>query len=302
VSGPAPQVSGARLQVAREDARHIDPATLRPTAGREAIIQRSRAAAADRRRREQALQWSVRLASLAVLLGAWEILGGRVNRALFAPPSAVALAGLEMLQSGELWSYLRGSLQVLGVGFTIALLVGIPVGVAMARSKIVGYALDWYVAAFNATPMVALVPLVVLVFGFDLTAKVIVVVISSVFAIILSTEQGVTNVDRRLLEVAHSFRSTERQLWSDVILPSALPYIAAGLRIAVGRALVGMVVAEFFTTITGIGYLIVRYSNAFQPDHLLVPIVVVMALGITLTALTRQLEKRIAPWTRATED
>ena len=284
------------------EARLEKPAAPRPAPERVAMIERSRASAAARRRREQFLQWCVRLASLAVVLGTWEFFGGRVNRALFAPPTAVALAGLEMVQSGELWSYLRGSLQVLAVGFTITLLVGIPVGVAMARSRIVNYALDWYVAAFNATPMVALVPLIVLLFGFDVTAKVIVVVISSVFAIILSTEQGVRNVDRRLLEVARSFRSTERQLWGDVIMPSALPYIAAGLRIAVGRALVGMVVAEFFTTITGIGYLIVRYGNAFQPDHLLVPILVVMALGITLTALTRQLEKRIAPWTRASEE
>jgi ABC-type nitrate/sulfonate/bicarbonate transport system permease component len=127
---------------------------------------------------------------------------------------------------------------------------------------------------------------------------VLVVIFSSVFAVIVNTEQGVRNVDRRLLEVARSFRSSERQLWADVIVPSALPYIAAGLRLAVGRALVGMVVAEFFTSITGIGYLIVRYNNSFQPDHLLVPIVVVMALGIVLTRVTRAIEQRIAPWAR----
>jgi ABC-type nitrate/sulfonate/bicarbonate transport system permease component len=147
------------------------------------------------------------------------------------------------------------------------------------------------------------VPLITLIFGFDVTAKVIVVVFSSVFAIIVNTEQGVHNVDQRLLEVAHSFRSSERQLWSDVVIPSALPYIAAGLRLAVGRALVGMVVAEFFTSITGIGYLIIRYNNSFQPDHLLVPVMVVMALGIVLTAITRGIEKRIAPWnTSRTEE
>jgi NitT/TauT family transport system permease protein len=91
-------------------------------------------------------------------------------------------------------------------------------------------------------------------------------------------------------------------LWGDVVIPSALPYIAAGLRLAVGRALVGMVVAEFFTSITGIGYLIVRYSNSFQPDHLLVPILVVMALGIVLSAITRGIEKRIAPWNKASSE
>lgn len=270
---------------------------LGPTA-----IERGCASAAARRRRGRLLEWGVRLLSLGLLLVVWELYGWSVNKALFAPPSAVVAAGAEMIASGELWRYLRGSLIVLAYGFTIALLIGIPVGVAIARSRIVGYALDWYVAAFNSTPNVALVPLITLIFGFDVTAKAIVVVIASVFAIIVNTEQGVKNVDRRLLEVAHSFRSSERQLWGDVIMPAALPYIAAGLRIAVGRALVGMVVAEFFTSITGIGYLIVRYGNAFQPDHLLVPIVVVMALGIILTAITRQIEHRIAPWTRQNED
>lgn len=207
-----------------------------------------------------------------------------------------------MTLSGELWRYLAGSLQVLAIGFTLSLLVGIPLGVATARSKVVHFALDWYIDAFNSTPNVALVPLITLLFGFDVTAKVIVVVLSSVFAVIVNTEQGVRHVDRRLLEVAHAFRSSERQLWGDVIIPSALPYIAAGLRLAVGRALVGMVVAEFFTSITGIGYLIVRYGNSFQPDRLLVPIVVVMALGILLTTITRRIERGIAPWTRTTSE
>jgi NitT/TauT family transport system permease protein len=267
------------------------------------VGERSRATAAARRSRERLLEWSVRIASLAVLLIAWEIAGRRANKALFAPPSAVLGAANEMIASGELWRYLSGSLQVLAIGFGLALVIGIPLGVAIARSRILNFALDWYVDAFNSTPNVALVPLMTLIFGFDVTAKVIVVVFSSVFAIIVNTQQGVLNVDRRLLEVAQSFRSSERQLWGDVIIPSAMPYIAAGLRLAVGRALVGMVVAEFFTSINGIGYLIVRYNNSFQPDHLLVPIVVVMTLGIVLTTITRGIEHRIAPWNRArTED
>jgi NitT/TauT family transport system permease protein len=260
---------------------------------------RSRAAASARRRRERVLEWLVRLISLAVVLTAWQIVGQRSNKALFAPPSAVLGAAVEMIGSGELWRYLSGSLQVLAIGFCLALVIGIPLGIVMARSRILHFALDWYVDAFNSTPNVALVPLMTLIFGFDITAKVIVVVFSSVFAVIVNTQQGVRNVDRRLLEVARSFRSSEGQLWGDVIIPSALPYIAAGLRLAVGRALVGMVVAEFFTSITGIGYLIVRYNNSFQPDHLLVPIVVVMSLGIVLTMITRSIEQRIAPWNKS---
>jgi len=263
------------------------------------VAQRSRALAEAVRRRERLAEWGIRVGSLIAVLAIWEVYGRRVNKALFAPPTAVVGAFFEMLGSGELWSYLRGSLTVLAIGFAIALLIGIPLGVVMARSRVVRWALDWYVDAFNSTPNVALVPLITLIFGLDVTAKVIVVVISSVFSIVVNTEQGVRNVDRRLLEVAHSFRSSERQLWGDVVIPSVLPYIAAGLRLAVGRALVGMVVAEFFTSITGLGYLIMRYNNSFQPDHLLVPVVVVMALGIVLTSITRGIERRIAPWNKA---
>ena len=122
-----------------------------------------------------------------MLLVIWEIYGRRVNKALFAPPTAVLAAGIDMTSSGELWNYLRGSLQVLAIGFLISLALGIPLGVAIARSHIVRYALDWYVDAFNSTPNAALVPLMTLIFGFDVTAKVIVVVFSSVFAVIVNT-------------------------------------------------------------------------------------------------------------------
>lgn len=253
-------------------------------------------------RAEALTMWLARLGSLAVLLAIWEVFGRRVNKAVFAPPSRVIEAGIQMTQSGELWKYLQGSLLTLIYGLVISIVVGVPLGILMARSRVAGYALEWYIAAFNSTPMVALVPLITLVFGFDVTAKVIVVVISALFAIVINTEQGVRNVDQRLLEVAHAFRSTERALWGDVIVPSALPYIAAGLRLAVGRALVGMVVAEFFTAVSGVGYLIVRYSNSFEPDHMLVPIVVVMGLGIILTALTSTAERRVAPWSHQKDD
>jgi NitT/TauT family transport system permease protein len=107
-----------------------------------------------------------------VLLIAWEIVGRRANKALFAPPTAVLGAANEMIASGELWRYLSGSLQVLAIGFGLALVIGIPLGVAIARSRILNFALDWYVDAFNSTPNVALVPLMTLIFGFDVTAKV----------------------------------------------------------------------------------------------------------------------------------
>ena len=103
-----------------------------------------------------------------------------------------------------------------------------------------------------------------------------------VFPILINTYQGVKDVDRNLQEVARSFCSSEAQLWRHLIIPSALPFIVVGIRLAIGRGLVGMIVAEFYTSITGLGYMIVRYANAFETDKLFVPIVVVMVLGVGL--------------------
>jgi NitT/TauT family transport system permease protein len=117
-----------------------------------------------------------------------------------------------------------------------------------------------------------------------------------VFPILINTYQGVKDVDRNLQEVARSFCSSEAQLWRHLIIPSALPFIVVGVRLAIGRGLVGMIVAEFYTSVTGLGYMIVRYANAFETDKLFVPIVVVMILGVGLMSLAKWIEGRIAPW------
>lgn len=241
---------------------------------------------------------TIRLISLAVLLTAWELYGRSVNPILFTYPTAVAQAFGELVQSGELPEYLFQSLQVLATGLVASVIVGIPAGVLMARFTTVELATDLYVNALYATPLVALIPLIVLWFGFGFVAKTIIVFLFMVFPILINTQQGVKNVDRGLLEVARSFCSNERQLWGDLILPSAVPFIAAGLRLAIGRGLVGMVVAEFFTSVAGLGYMIVRYANAFETAKLFVPIVVLMAMGILLVELAKALELRIAPWQR----
>jgi NitT/TauT family transport system permease protein len=120
-----------------------------------------------------------------------------------------------------------------------------------------------------------------------------------VFPILINTYQGVRECDKNMLEVARSFRSSEWQMWKDVLLPFALPYIAAGIRLAIGRGLVGMVIAEFYTTISGLGYMITRYAHVFETDKTFVPVILLMFLGITLTAGLKRLERRIAPWSRA---
>ncbi|HKA35140.1 MAG TPA: ABC transporter permease [Candidatus Binatia bacterium] len=243
----------------------------------------------------------VRLLSLAVVLLLWEFYGRRVNPILFTYPTAIARAFFELVASGELASYMRESLLVLLYATVLSIVAGVLLGVLMGRFSMVEWATDMYVSALYSTPMVAVVPLIVLWFGFKVPAKVIIVFLFMVFPVLLNTYEGVKNVDRNLQEVARSFCSSERQLWRHLIIPSAVPFIVAGIRLAIGRGLVGMIIAEFYTSITGLGYMIVRYANAFETDKLFVPIVVVMILGVGLMWLAKWIEVRIAPWRRFDE-
>jgi ABC-type nitrate/sulfonate/bicarbonate transport system permease component len=238
----------------------------------------------------------VRLLSIVVLFLAWEYFGRRVNPILFTYPTAIGRAFIGLVASGELQSYMKESLLVLLYASILALVVGVFLGVVMGRFSIVDWATDIYISALYSMPMVAMVPLIVLWFGFKVPAKVIIVFLFMVFPILLNTYQGVKDVDRNLQEVARSFCSTEGQLWRHLIVPSAIPFIVVGVRLAIGRGLVGMIVAEFYTSVTGLGYMIVRYANAFETDKLFVPIVVVMVLGVGLMGLAKWVEGRIAPW------
>jgi NitT/TauT family transport system permease protein len=234
-----------------------------------------------------------------LVLAVWEWLGPLVNPILFSHPSKIAVAFYELTVSGELPYYALESLEILACGLVFAIIVGVPLAVLMARVKPIDWALDWPINALYSTPMVALVPLLVLWFGIYMQAKIIVVFLFAVFPILINTYQGVRECDKNMLEVARSFRSPEWKMWQDVLLPFALPYIAAGIRLAIGRGLVGMVIAEFYTTISGLGYMISRYANVFETDKTFVPVLLLMFLGIALTAGLKKVERMIAPWSRA---
>src|SRR5437773_11030923 len=212
-------------------------------------------------RRWTIAQIAIRVVSLAVVLGGWEYFGRQTNPILFTYPTAVAAAAAKMIASGELWKYLSQSLIVLFAGLGLATVFGIALGLIMARFWVVDVALDTYITALYSIPSVALVPVLVLWFGFEITAKIAVVFLFTFFPIVINTHQGVKNVDHRLTEVGRAFRCSERQLWVHIVLPAAVPYIVTGLRLAIGRGLIGMVLADLYTAITGIGYLISRYAS-----------------------------------------
>jgi sulfonate transport system permease protein len=263
---------------------------------------RVRHAAAERRARRRLYVLAIRLVSLAVVLATWQIGGSRIDPVLFTTPTAVSGAAIQMLTSGELWSYLWPSLVVLIVGLVISAVAGIAVGLLLARFWVLDVGLDMYITFLYSTPSVALVPLIVLWVGFESTAKIVILILFAFFPMVINTYQGVKNVDPKLVEVGRAFRCSERQMWSNIVLPAALPFIVTGLRLAVGRGLIGMVFADLYTAISGIGYLITRSASTYRVDKMFVPIVVLGLLGITLTAVLRASEHWVAPWTGVDTD
>jgi len=273
-------------------------------AARELSDDRARAerAAGTRRFRRSIRNLGIRLLSLVVFLLLWEWAGANIDPVLFTTPTAVAKAAVEMIGSGELWAYLWPSLKVLIIGFSLAVVFGIGMGLLLARYEILDVSLSVYITFLYSIPSVALVPLIVLWAGFDTTAKVIILFLFAFFPMVINTYQGVKAVDPKLVEVGRAFRCSERQLWGNIVLPASLPFIVTGLRLALGRGLIGMVLADLYTAISGIGYLIVRTASTYQVAKMFVPIVTLGLLGVTLTALLRLAEKYVAPWTNASDE
>jgi sulfonate transport system permease protein len=236
---------------------------------------------------------------VVLILILWQIVGPFISPIFFTYPTKIAVAFYDVTVSGELPYYLGQSLEVMIYGLSVALVVGIPLGIAMARFRRLDWALDLPINALYATPLVAVVPLLVLWFGIYLKAKIIVVFLFAVFPVLINTYQGVRECDKNMLEVARSFRSNEWRMWQDVLLPFAVPYIIAGIRLAIGRGLIGMIIAEFYTTISGLGFMITRYANVFEMDKVFVPVIVLMVLGVSLTSLLKWVGRRIAPWSHA---
>ena len=236
---------------------------------------------------------------VVAILIVWEMIAPFISPIFFTSPSQIAIAFYETTVSGELPYFLVQSLEVMVYGLVTAIVVGIPLGVAMARIRRLDWALDLPINALYAMPLVAVVPLLVLWFGIYLKAKIIVVFLFAVFPILINTYQGVRECDKGMIEVAQSFRSSEWRMWQDVLLPFAVPYIIAGLRLAIGRGLIGMIIAEFYTTISGLGFMITKYANVFEMDKTFVPVIVLMVLGVSLTTLLKWFGRRIAPWSAA---
>jgi len=246
--------------------------------------------------RRQTPRWVITVASVAVVLIIWEIVGRQINPVFGSYPTAIAAAFWELLISGQLGAALYDSLRPFVLGYGLAIVVGIPVGLVVGRFRVAEAALGLYVTAGYAMPLVALVPLLILWLGLGFAVKVAVVFLMSLFPIIINTWLGVVAVPKTLIEVGKSFVAPDLVILRRIILPATLPYIMAGIRLAVGRAVVAMVIAEFFTTISGLGAVIINSANNFDTATMFVPIIILMVMAIGLNWLIGWVERRVAPW------
>jgi ABC-type nitrate/sulfonate/bicarbonate transport system permease component len=241
-------------------------------------------------------RWAVTVASITVLLILWEIFGRDINPIFGSYPSAIFAAFLTLLHNGKLGTALGQSIQPFLVGYGAAIVIGVPLGLVIGRFWVAEAALGILVTGGYAMPLVALVPLLVLWFGLGFEVKAAVIFLMSVFPICINTWLGVKSVPKTLIDVGKSLVAPNSVILRRIVLPATLPYIMAGIKLAVGRAVVGMVIAEFFTSISGLGAIIINSANNFDTATMFVPIIVLMVLAVGLNALLGWFERFVAPW------
>ena len=214
----------------------------------------------------------------------------------FTTPSKVAAAFQQLLINGEIEKHFYVSAIAFLAGLGLSIIVGLPLGLLMGRSQTLEALLDPYVTSFNASPRIVWLPLMILWFGIGIWSKIVIVFAGAVFPLLINTYTGVKNVNRVLVNVVRSFGANEWQLMKVVVLPNSLPYIIAGLRLAIGRAILGVVVGEFFGSSQGLGYMIASAASNYKVDVVFVGVAIFMALSVILTLAVKQLESRLASW------
>ena len=239
-------------------------------------------------------------AGLVILLG-WELIARGFAPAYVAKPTTVLLAIPKALGNPALLTATASTLTAVAQGLAIAIVFGTLIGLVIGRSTVADRTLRHYVNGFYAVPMIVILPLVSLWFGYSNGARLATVVFAAIFSIIVNVSDGARTVPREYIEVARSFRAYRIRTLFDIVLPSATPYFLAGLRLAAGRALVGAVVAEFFTAIHGVGYYILYMTRTFRHDEAFVGVLLLTAFCLGFDALIQWGTRRFLPWYRRDE-
>jgi NitT/TauT family transport system permease protein len=240
-------------------------------------------------------QWVV---SFAIAIALWEFCARVLirNDLFFAPLSAVGLRAAELWSSGELQTHIEVSFVEFAGGYLLSVVIGFLLGVVLAESPLVRGLVDPWISMLYATPIIALGPLFILWLGIGVASKIAIVFLTAVFPIVINTVTGLTTTDRTLLEVARSFGARPAQIYTKVRMPAALPFIIAGLRLSVARALVGVVVAELFGARAGLGFLILNSAQSFDTAGLFVGVLILAIAGVVTVELLKWAEGALAPW------
>lgn len=240
------------------------------------------------------------ISAISVISGLvlWQLVGEFVvgNNLFLATPVASVNAAIQMASNGSLWNNIRVSGEEFLIGFVVACIAGIVIGLAMSSNKAVTAVLQPWISGFYATPIVALAPLLILWFGVGILSKIAVVISLVIFPVIINTEAGLNATDRELVEAAHSFGATKSEIFRKVSIPSAAPYILTGLRLGIGRGLIGVVVGELFGANAGLGFLINNAAQIFNMPDLFAGLMIFAVAGIALTAGFRKMEQKIVHW------
>lgn len=237
-----------------------------------------------------------RVIALAIFLIVWHLASIPAGKLLLPSPLDVVPAFIELVRTGQLVTALGSSLIVFVAGYTLAVITGVTLGVLMGGIPRLGATLDIYVNGLNTTPRVAFIPFIILWAGLGLEAKIIVVWFQAVFPILINTYAGVLNTDPELIEAARSFGARPRQVFRHIMLPGAVPYIVTGLRLGGSNAMVGTVIAELYTALSGLGYLIAQFGGSFQTAKYFAPVLVLGAMGMVISQVLKAFERRLARW------
>ncbi len=237
--------------------------------------------------------------AVALFLIAWELVGGVyqwVNPMFMSAPSLIWKAAVQLFGSGEIWNDLKISGIEFAWGYVLSVIVAVPFGIAIGWYKKLAYIFDPFINAMNATPRVALLPLIIIWLGIGVLSKIGIIFLGAVFPLIINTRDGVKTTPLNLLNAARSFGASEWQIFKTVVLPSTVPFILTGLRLAIGRALIGVMVGELYAATAGIGFMITVAGATFQTDKVFVGVLIFAISGMVLTDLVDRWERRFDRW------
>jgi ABC-type nitrate/sulfonate/bicarbonate transport system permease component len=234
--------------------------------------------------------------ALAFLL-LWELLPrlGLVNPFFTSSPSRI-LAAAQWLFTHGFWNDIRVSLEEFAIGMGLAVLFSLPIGLALGWYRRMNAMFEPFITVLNATPRVALIPLIILWLGIGIASKIAAVFLGAFFPLVVNVMAGVKTVDETLLKCVRSFGANDRQVFTTLVMPTCVPFYIAGMRLALGRGLVGVVVGEMLASTAGIGHMMTLASSSFQMDKMFVGLILLALFGYLLTELLKRLENKYESW------